>query len=74
MQDRSFDALAAATGFLASQERRRELDLAAVAAERRPATAPVDSWAGVPNKTYSSKKEFLKDRAAATNYDPRCVL
>ena len=74
MQDRSFDALAAATGFLsAPTSQRLELDLSALAACHRHAMEPLHTpWDKPGHTAYRSKQEYLRERRADTNYDPRC--
>ncbi len=73
VQDRSFDAIAAATGFQADTANggsvnRQDVDLAALAAAFRPADQPIrHEWSGGA-KTYASKREYLDERAAS-NYD-----
>ena len=75
VQDRSFDALAAATGFLSAPaaSQRLQLDLPALAARHRHAMDPLHTpWENPGHKAYSSKQEYLRERRAGTNYDPRC--
>jgi hypothetical protein len=71
VQDRSFDALAAATGFHDSDATRHKLDLAALASSHRHAMDPVQSSWEPTKPMYSSKAEYLKERASRQNYDSR---
>lgn len=77
VQDRSFDALAAATGFHASPEPLLPLDLPALAAAHRRPTEPLHTPSGVGHpeggRSYSSKAEFLRARQEQADYDPRWV-
>ena len=72
VQDRSFDALAAATGFLASPASRLPLDLPALAARHRHPMRPLHTpWDNPSNKTHSSKREYLEERRRDAAYEPR---
>jgi hypothetical protein len=74
VQDRSFDALAAATGFLsAPASQRLKLNLPALAARHRHAMEPLHTpWDNPGHTAYRSKQGYLRERRADTNYDPRC--
>lgn len=73
VQDRSFDALAAATGFHHSPATTLRLDLAALTASRRSAMEPLHTPWKPSKPTYGSKVEYLKERRAALakSHDPR---
>ncbi|PRW58664.1 Alpha-L-arabinofuranosidase 1 isoform B [Chlorella sorokiniana] len=72
VQDRSFDALAAATGFLESSERQMRLDCPALLAAHHHPMEPLHApWRNPSDKVYRSKAEYLQERRADTNYDPR---
>ncbi|GAB4817965.1 hypothetical protein N2152v2_005011 [Parachlorella kessleri] len=70
VQDRSFDALAAATGFHASEATRLPLDLARLASSHRHAMDPIHAAWEPSQATYSSKKDYLSERASRRNYNP----
>eukprot|EP00887_Chlorella_sp_A99_P005257 scaffold1.g5257.t1 len=70
VQDRSFDALATATGFLSSRADRLAVDLPALAAAHRNGTASIHAAWEPQQTTYTSKSNYLRERAAA-NADPR---
>lgn len=71
VQDRSFDALAAATGFLTAPAARQPLDLPALAARHRHPMQPLQTpWVEPGNRTYSSKREYLEELRRGTDYDP----
>ncbi|PSC67243.1 Alpha-L-arabinofuranosidase 1, partial [Micractinium conductrix] len=74
VQDRSFDALAAATGFHASPDPRLPLDLPMLAATHRAPDVPVPPPTWDSGASFSSKGDYLKaqqDRLGA-GHDPRC--
>jgi hypothetical protein len=75
IQDRSFDALAAATGFHESNATRHALDpapdFAALAAGLRHAMDPAHSPWEPSKPTYSSKVEYNKQRTPHKYYDFR---
>ncbi|KAL4859616.1 Alpha-L-arabinofuranosidase 1 [Chlorella vulgaris] len=71
VQDRSFDALAAATGFLDSPATRLPLDLATLAARHHHAMLPLHTPWDSNGRSYSSKREYLEDRRRNSSYDPR---
>lgn len=75
VQDRSFDALAAATGFhAASAPPRLPLDLPALAALHRrpdePLRSPGREGSEAKGRSYASKAEFLKEQREGAEYDP----
>ncbi|PSC67081.1 Alpha-L-arabinofuranosidase 1, partial [Micractinium conductrix] len=73
VQDRSFDALAAATGFHASPDPRLPLDLPMLAATHRAPDVPVPPPTWDSGASFSSKGDYLKaqqDRLGA-GHDPR---
>ena len=75
VQDRSFDALAAATGFHASPDPRLPLDLPMLAATHRAPDVPVPPPTWDSGASFSSKGDYLKaqqDRLGA-GHDPRCA-
>ena len=71
VQDRSFDALAAATGFHDSEATRLPLDLAILASSHRHAMDPIHAAWEPSQATYSSKRDYLSERASRQNYNPR---
>eukprot|EP00887_Chlorella_sp_A99_P001498 scaffold8.g1498.t1 len=69
-QDRSFDAVATAAGFLASPATRLPVDLLALAAGRRPADrpwAPPPGLLGAANATHGAKARGAGTRGAGPN-------
>jgi hypothetical protein len=74
VQDRSFDALSAATGFSAAAAARHPVDLPALAARHRHPMQPLHTpWENPSNRSYSSKREYLEERGQDANYDPLWV-
>jgi hypothetical protein len=72
IQDRSFDALAAATGFHASKENRLPLDLPLLAQHHRHPLQPLHApWDNPTNKTYRSKQEWFEERRQDATFEPR---
>jgi len=74
VQDRSFDAVAAATGFLADDANygeRLEVDLLSLAAAERRATDPVAHPWQARNATYRSKQDLLRHTRQGANPPPR---
>ncbi|KAI7845621.1 hypothetical protein COHA_000907 [Chlorella ohadii] len=68
----SFDALAAATGFLESSERRAALDFPALLKAHWHPMEPLHApWRNPQDKVYRSKADYLQERRSNTNYDPR---
>ncbi|KAL4424426.1 hypothetical protein ABPG77_006364 [Micractinium sp. CCAP 211/92] len=72
VQDRSFDAIAAATGFHASPARRTAIDLAALAAAHRRADQPLPMlWKDPQGHNITSKADYSRQMRDEANWDPR---
>jgi alpha-N-arabinofuranosidase len=71
VQDRSFDALAAAAGFLDSPATRLPLDLTTLAARNHHAMLPLHTPWDSNGRSYSRKREYLEERRRNSSFDPR---
>ncbi|KAL4437047.1 hypothetical protein ABPG75_004186 [Micractinium tetrahymenae] len=72
VQDRSFDAIAAATGFHAAPARRAAVDLSALAAAHRRPDQPLQApWKDPQDRSFSSKEEYLRQLRQGSDWDPR---